>query len=68
MASHLMAQAVEEISHGGNLFGEGNVDGLKNIKTSGEGLTLLAGRIDWGALLFLEKFVSAFPGASFAAH
>ncbi|MGO8881985.1 MAG: molybdopterin-dependent oxidoreductase [Desulfomonilaceae bacterium] len=60
------AQAVDEISQGGNLFGEGNVEGLKTIKTSGEGLTLLAGRIDWGALLFLEKFVSAFPGTSFA--
>ena len=59
-------QALKEIGDGGNLFGEGNVDGLKNFKTSGEGLTLLAGRIDWGALLFLERFVSAFPGASFA--
>ena len=59
-------QAFKEISEGGNLFGEGNVDGLKTLKTSGQGLTLLAGKIDWGALLFLERFVSAFPGASFA--
>ncbi|MGC8602921.1 MAG: molybdopterin-dependent oxidoreductase [Desulfomonilaceae bacterium] len=59
-------QAIHEISQGGNLFGEGNVDGLVTIKGSGPGLTLLAGRIDWGSLLFLEKFVSSFHGASLA--
>lgn len=59
-------QAVHEIVGGGNLFGEGKIEGLKNIGASGSGATVLAGRTDWGSQLFLERFVSAFPGAVLA--
>jgi anaerobic selenocysteine-containing dehydrogenase len=59
-------QAINEIVEGGSLFGEGKIEGLKNAGSSRSGPTLLAGRIDWGSQLFLERFVSAFPGASLA--
>ncbi|MGC8657504.1 MAG: molybdopterin-dependent oxidoreductase [Desulfomonilaceae bacterium] len=59
-------QAIKEISEGGNLFGDGAVQGLKNLKASGSGFTFLAGRIDWGSLVFLEHFVSQFPNAILA--
>ncbi|MCX5872474.1 MAG: molybdopterin-dependent oxidoreductase [Deltaproteobacteria bacterium] len=59
-------QAIHEIVQGGNLFGEGDVEGLRTIKASGSGPTLLAGRIDWGALTFVERFFSCFPGATLA--
>jgi len=56
-------QALREIVEGGNLFGEGKVEGLGEIKASREGLGFLAGRIDWGAEIFLKRFISGFPGA-----
>ncbi len=56
-------QALREIVQGGNLFGEGKVEGLGEIKASREGLGFLAGRIDWGAEMFLKGFISSFPGA-----
>lgn len=59
-------QAILEIVQGGNIFGEGDVEGLRTVKASGSGPTILAGKIDWGALTFLERFVSSFPGATFA--
>ena len=58
-------QAVDEIVvDGGDLFDEGRVSGLKEIKGSRQGLNLLAGRADWGAMRFLEGFVRALPGAA----
>lgn len=59
-------QAISEISEGGNLFGEGQIQGLKNIRSSGVGPTFMAGRTDWGSELFLERFVSSFPRSVFA--
>ncbi|MFA6221872.1 MAG: molybdopterin-dependent oxidoreductase [Desulfomonilaceae bacterium] len=59
-------QAISEIAEGGNIFGEGSVDGLKRIKDSGDGPTLLTGRVDWGSLVFLENFLSQFPRATMA--
>ncbi|MFH0959028.1 MAG: molybdopterin-dependent oxidoreductase [Pseudomonadota bacterium] len=59
-------QAIHEIVGGGNVFGEGKVEGLKDIGSSGSGPTLLAGRTDLGSQLFLEMFVSAFPEAVLA--
>ncbi|MBI5249517.1 MAG: molybdopterin-dependent oxidoreductase [Desulfomonile tiedjei] len=56
-------QAFKEILEGGDLFGEGKVYGLREIKESGHGLGFLVGRADWGALTFLSGFVGAFPGA-----
>ncbi|HMK35334.1 MAG TPA: molybdopterin-dependent oxidoreductase [Desulfomonilaceae bacterium] len=56
-------QAIMEIVEGGDLFGEGTIPGLKKVKDSGSGLTLLTGRVDWGSDLFLNRFASAFPGA-----
>ncbi|MBI5571585.1 MAG: molybdopterin-dependent oxidoreductase [Desulfomonile tiedjei] len=56
-------QAMAEIVQGGDLFGEGNVSGLHNLKESGEGLRFLAGRVDWGAMTFIKRFMAAFPGA-----
>ncbi|MFH0823451.1 MAG: molybdopterin-dependent oxidoreductase, partial [Pseudomonadota bacterium] len=54
-------EAFQQIVHGGDLFGEGPVDGLKLIRERGSGLGVLAGQADWGALTFLRGFVSAFP-------
>ena len=59
-------QVIKEITEGGNLFGDGNVKGFRNLKAAGSGFTFLAGRIDWGSLVFLERFVSAFPKAILA--
>jgi anaerobic selenocysteine-containing dehydrogenase len=59
-------QAISEIAEGGNIFGEGPVDGLKRIKDSGDGPTFLAGRLDWGSLVFLEDFLSQFQRATLA--
>jgi anaerobic selenocysteine-containing dehydrogenase len=56
-------EAVNEILEGGDLFGEGNVQGLKSLKQAGHGPTFLVGDADWGALTFLKRFVEAFPGA-----
>jgi len=56
-------EALNEIVRGGNLFGEGNVAGLEAIKESGEGFDFLAGRIDWGAMTFLKRFLAEVPGA-----
>jgi anaerobic selenocysteine-containing dehydrogenase len=56
-------QAIKEILDGGDLFGEGTVPGLKSMKDSGSGLTLLTGRVDWGSSTFLNRFLAAFPGA-----
>ena len=56
-------QAIKEILEGGDLFGEGTVPGLKSIKESGSGSSLLTGRVDWGSASFLNRFLAAFPGA-----
>ncbi|MDQ7781657.1 MAG: molybdopterin-dependent oxidoreductase [Desulfomonilaceae bacterium] len=60
------SEALGEITKGGNLFGEGHVDGLESIKDSGERLSFLAGAADWGSLNAIRMFLSAFPGASLA--
>jgi len=57
-------QATAEIVAGGDLFGEGNVSGLRHLKESGKGLRFLAGRVDWGAMTFIRRFLAAFPGAA----
>ena len=64
MESAQLEEAFKEIVEGGNLFGQGNVKGLKAVKKSAEGLSFLAGRADWGAHIFIERFLSLFPGAS----
>ncbi|AFM27151.1 molybdopterin-dependent oxidoreductase [Desulfomonile tiedjei] len=56
-------QAIQEILDGGDLFGEGKVLGLREIKQSGQNVGFLAGRADWGSLHFIRSFVDAFPGA-----
>jgi anaerobic selenocysteine-containing dehydrogenase len=56
-------QAFTEIIEGGDLFGEGRIAGLRTIKESGDGLGFLAGRMDWGARVFLERFAGSIPGA-----
>jgi len=59
-------EAFKEITGGGNLFGEGKVEGLAALKESGQGLCFLTGRVDWGAQTFIRRFLAAFPGASLA--
>jgi anaerobic selenocysteine-containing dehydrogenase len=54
---------LSEILEGGDLFGEGNVQGLKTLKQAGYGPTFLVGDADWGSLTFIKRFVEAFPGA-----
>ena len=54
---------LNEIVHGGDLFGEGTVAGLKTVRESGGGFRFLAGRIDWGAMTFLKRFLAEIPGA-----
>jgi anaerobic selenocysteine-containing dehydrogenase len=49
---------------GGNLFGEGEVQGLKDLKEAEQGTAVLVGRADWGSLTFLKSFVRSFPGAA----
>ncbi len=56
-------QAITEIVQGGDLFGEGTVTGLTQIKESKEGLRLFLGRVDWGAMSFLTRFLAGFPSA-----
>lgn len=56
-------QAVKEIVEGGDLFGEGAIKGLKNLKESGVGPALLVGNADWGSFTFLTRFIKAFPGS-----
>jgi anaerobic selenocysteine-containing dehydrogenase len=56
-------QAIQEILDGGDLFGEGKIFGLREIKRSGQRTGFLAGRADWGSLHFIRSFVDAFPGA-----
>jgi len=56
-------EAIEEIVRGGDLFGEGNVQGLKAIKDYQAGLSFLVGRADWGALTFIKRFLGGFPRA-----
>ncbi len=57
-------QALKEILDGGDLFGEGQVTGFREIKESAEGFKFLVGRADWGALTFVKRFMSGFPGAT----
>ncbi len=57
-------QAIAEIIQGGDLFGEGNVKGLKDLKGSSQGLSFMVGRADWGALTFVKRFLASFPGAA----
>lgn len=56
-------EALNEILEGGDIFGEGNVQGLKSLKQAGHGATFLVGDADWGALTFIKRFVEAYPGA-----
>lgn len=56
-------EAIQEIVRGGNLFGEGQVEGLKSIKESRQRLGFLVGDVDWGALTFIKGFLGAFPGS-----
>ncbi len=58
-------QAWSEIVTGGNLFGEGTVPGLAQIRDSEEGLSVLVGSADWSAVLFLKLFAASFPGARY---
>ena len=60
-------QAFSEIISGGDLFGEGSIAGLAKAKESAEGLLFLVGRADWGADAFINRFLSAFPGAGLVA-
>lgn len=53
--------AFREIVHGGNLFGEGNIKGLKHIKSLGDSFTFQVGRAEWGSLTFIKKFLTGFP-------
>ncbi|MEI8182692.1 MAG: molybdopterin-dependent oxidoreductase [Desulfomonile sp.] len=55
--------ALTEIIDGGNLFGEGNVSGLRESSEAGAGLSFLVGRVDWGALTFIRRFLASFPGS-----
>jgi len=57
-------QAFKEICEGGDLFGEGKIIGLKDLREGRYGLSFLAGRADWGSSIFIKKFLTAFPGAS----
>lgn len=56
-------QALEEISEGGDLFGEGKIVGLRAIRQEREDFSFLLGRADWGSSTFIKKFLAAFPGA-----
>lgn len=58
-------QAVKEIVHGGDLFGEGKVTGLKQIRESRGEFALLTGNGDWGSRQFLSMFLRGFPGGAF---
>jgi anaerobic selenocysteine-containing dehydrogenase len=57
-------EAVREIVHGGDLFGEGKVEGLKTLTQARQGLHMAVGRTDWGSLTFVKRFLASFPGAS----
>lgn len=57
-------QAIKEILEGGDLFNEGQVAGLGEIKQSGEIFKFVMGRVDWGALTFIQRFLYGFPGAT----
>ncbi len=56
-------QAIAEIVNGGNLFGESPVAGLNTLLGAAAGLQFLLGRSDWGAEIFVKKWVKAFDGA-----
>lgn len=56
--------ALTEIVHGGNLFDEGRVAGLEQLRTDGTGFAMLVGNADWGATMFLKSFAATFPGAT----
>lgn len=56
-------QAFKEIVEGGDLFGEGQVAGLRGLKESGQGFSFQASRLDWGAETFVKRFLASFPGA-----
>lgn len=58
-------EALAQITGGGDLFNEGNIKGLRRLKDEGHGPAVMAGYPDWGARMFLKRFVSAFPGSSF---
>jgi hypothetical protein len=36
--------------------------GLGEIKRSGENFKFVMGRVDWGAITFIQRFLSSFPG------
>lgn len=57
------SEAISEILGGGNLFGEGAVPGLTELKNSKQGLGFVLGNADWGASTFVKGFLSSFPGA-----
>lgn len=58
-------QAYTEIINGGDLFGEGNVQGLKALKEEDNGLGILTGAIDWSAEVFLSRFIKAIGAKSY---
>ncbi|MEW6139265.1 MAG: molybdopterin-dependent oxidoreductase [Thermodesulfobacteriota bacterium] len=58
-------EAVAEITLGGNLFGDGRIEGLKQIRDSGATMSFLLDRAEWGSRIFIEKFLAGIPGASF---
>mgnify|MGYP005846790305 CR=1 FL=1 len=58
-------EAIADITLGGNLFGEGRVEGLKQIKDSGATMSFPLDRAEWGSRIFIEKFLAGIPGASF---
>ncbi len=59
-------EAIEEITEGGNLFGEGTIKGLRSIKDSRGRLSFLVGGADWGSLTAIKVFLSSFSGAALA--
>ncbi len=57
------SEAISEILGGGNLFGEGAISGLTELKNSKQGLGFALGNADWGSSTFVKGFLSSFPGA-----
>ncbi len=57
-------QAYTEIINGGDLFGEGNIQGLKALNKKDNALGILTGAIDWSAEVFLSQFIEAFRAKS----
>jgi tetrathionate reductase subunit A len=58
-------EAAKELVFGGDLFGEGTVAGLKEIRETRRDVAVLTGNADWGSNLFLASFLRGFPGGAF---